>query len=110
MEGRYLDPNVGNESNRALIGRATEKWRCLGRGSEYAISQKALPGVPTRELVIHSLRFAEHPLQDTAFDPWPYLNPRTFVRGVWRPDGSTIVPDPEDNRFLHQFLQERRSR
>jgi hypothetical protein len=70
-------------------------------------SAEARPGGPDRELVFHSLQIVDEVPEDTIFDPWSHLNPRSFVRGVWRPDGTTIVPDVSDQRFIHQFIQER---
>ncbi len=70
-------------------------------------SAEARPGIPDREVIIHGLRIAERALDDTAFDPWPHLNPRSFARGVWQPDGTTIVPDPDGRKLVHEFLKAR---
>lgn len=59
----------------------------------------------TSQSIIHSLRLAEQPLEDAAFDPWPRLKPGEFARGVWSSDGSSVAADAESARILHEFVK-----
>jgi hypothetical protein len=73
-------------------------------------SAEAKAGVPHSETVIHWARLSEPPLSDTMFDPWSLVQPGAFVHGVLRPDGFSVVPDPQEKLLFNELLEERMRR
>ncbi len=68
---------------------------------------EAKPGFPNSELIIHSVKLAQEPLPDEAFDPGRLLKPGSFVRAQLNADGGTFIPDAADRAFVNEWVRMR---
>lgn len=89
------------EQHHSLPPPFPNRTRAFIQGAE------AKPGVPCSELTIHSVRVSEQPLKDEAFDPALRLKEGSFVRGLLRPDGSTLIPGEAGKRFLKGWVRQK---